>query len=169
MIRKLTRLIVISRIGRKSMQVSILMLFLSGCWQDNPDNYYQVYVRNDTADTLLLLLGKDDAVYNELLNYKIKPYRDTTLDWHGVIGLNNDEDPVRCVFSEGHTQFQDQARIYRHDSLKAAWEGPGREMPDSVHHFYNYNSWESWLLEEKQIDGATGIVMFTIYESDLEN
>ncbi|MBN1926333.1 MAG: hypothetical protein JW798_10910 [Prolixibacteraceae bacterium] len=169
MIRKLIQLMEGLRIGRKGILFSVLIFCLAGCWEDYHDNYYQVFFRNDTSDTLLLLLGKDSAAYHPLLSYTIIPHHDTTLYWHSITGVNDDEDPVVCIFSGGFAPFEDQARVYRHDSLKVSWVGPAREMPDSIHHFYNYNSWDSWLLEEKQLDGATGIVLFTIYESDLTN
>lgn len=169
MIRKLKRLMIIIKTGRNWLLTLIFAWLLTGCWEMDYDNYYQAHVKNDTSDTILLLLGKDDAVYY-VQSFIILPGKDTSLfaHGHGVRGVNDNEDPINVIFNGGFAPFNDQARVYRHDSLKVTWVGPGREMPDSIHHFYNYNSWDSWLLDEKLGNGATGIVMFTFLASDVD-
>jgi hypothetical protein len=166
MMHKLTQNIAHIAIGRKTTFVLILlmMLVLNSCklfnWDKEDDFYYTQCIKNTTKDTLLLVLGKDNEEYN-LDEFKLMP--DSILYTGLNFGVNKGDDPIFNNFNDGYRPLEEQARIYRNDSLLITWEGPA-EYKDSLHHFYNYNSWEYWIE-----DGDEGIVMFTIYESDLEN
>jgi len=166
MIRKLIGLMACIPTGRNGLILIVLMLMLTGCPPAAFDYNYQIFYRNETTDTILLIFGKDNAE-NYVDSLLITPMRDTFIEGDGINGVYNGEDPIEIIFSGGYRPLEEQVRVYRHDSLKVTWDGPARYMSDSIHHFYNYNSWDSWLLDEKNKYGATGVVMFTIYESDL--
>jgi len=163
MIRKLIERMELIQIGRNWLILIVLMLMLTGCPPAAFDYSYQVFYRNETSDTILLIFGKDNANYN-VDSLLITPMQDTCIE--GLIGVYEDEDPLAQLLNQSWWQIMDQVRVYRHDSLKVTWVGPGRYMPDSIHHFYNYNSWDSWLLDKTNKYGANGIVMFTITEED---
>lgn len=165
MIRKLIERMELIQIGRNGVILIVLMLMLTGCPPAAFDYSYQVFYRNETTDTILLIFGKDDADYN-VDSLTISPMRDTFFEGESWIGVYKDEDPLVHLLNQSTVPIMDQVRAYRHDSLKVTWGGPGRNMPDSIHHFYNYNSWDSWLLDEKGCCGETGIIMFTITEDD---
>lgn len=64
--------------------------------------------------------------------------------------------------SDGKHNLNEVVTVFRNDSLLIKWEKTSLES-DSIHHFFNFNSWESWLE-----DDFMGILMFTIEESDFE-
>ena len=150
-------------IGRKKaiglIFVVILSFGLNSCifeyFEDEPADYiYAIYYKNATNDTLTLILGNDSLDYGER-EFVLNPL--DSVPYFGF-GVDKGDDVITKLFS-GYRPLQDQARIYKEDSLIVNWYGPPREMPDSVHHFFNYNSWDYWL-----IDKHDGIVRFTIYE-----
>ncbi|MFO7867822.1 MAG: hypothetical protein R6U95_00810 [Bacteroidales bacterium] len=140
-----------------------MSLLLTTCLSKNYEYRYAIAFKNNTSDTLLLLLGTDTANYELMDSFLIKPYDMNFFHEGHTVGVSKDENVKRLIFSGGYRPFEEQARVYRNDSLKVTWNGPAQEMPDSIHHFYNYNSWEHWLIDEYE-----GIVQFTIYESDFE-
>jgi len=150
-------------IGRKKIGLIIIVILsfgLNSCifeyFEDEPADYiYTIYFKNATNDTLTLILGNDSLDYGED-KFVLNPL-DSVPPHHGF-GVDKGDDVITKLFS-GYRPLQDQARIYKEDSLIVNWYGPPREMPDSVHHFFNYNSWDYWL-----IDKHDGIVRFTIYE-----
>ena len=166
MVRKLMKLMTSLKTGQNSILLVLMVTLLSSCWSRHYDYSYSKKISNSTSDTLLLLLGKDGEAY-PVDSILIMPTSEFTFD--GTPGIDKKEDPVKRIFSGGYRPFEEQARVYRNDSLKVTWDGPAREMADSIHHFYNYNSWESWVLDESQSDERYGVVMFTIYDSDLKD
>lgn len=125
-------------------------------FEDPPEKYnYRIYYKNSTNDTLTLLLGRDSAAY-ETEVFRLYPL-DSMM--HNGIPINKGEDVIKDGLFSGYYLLEDQARIYKNDSLMVNWLGPPRAMADSIHHFFNYNSWDYWL-----IDNDNGVVRFTIYE-----
>jgi len=166
MIHKWITNIIFTLIGHKKIInigiILIIVLGLNCCifehFEDPPEDYnYRIYYRNATNDTLILLLGSDSASY-ETKSFKLSPLDSVR---HIGIPINKGEDVIKEGLFSGYYLLEDQARIYKDDSLIVNWYGPLREMPDSVHHFFNYNSWDYWL-----IDKHNGIVRFTVYEED---
>ena len=151
-------------IGRKKIGLIIVVILsfgLNSCifeyFEDEPADYiYTIYFKNATADTLNIILGNDSLDYGER-EFVLNPL--DSVPYYGI-GLDKGDDVNERLFS-GRKTLMDQARIYRNDSLIVSWYGPPREMPDSEHHFFNYHSWDHWL-----IDRFEGIVRFTIYEED---
>lgn len=158
---KLIELIQYIQIGLNRFSIIFIFVFLTSCWSRNYNYRYSVRIHNSTSDTLLLILGKDNEDYY-VDSIQILPVGVFT--FVGTPGIDKHQNAVRCILNSRNRPFQDQARVYRNDSLKVVWDGPPREMPDSIHHFYNYKSWESWLIDDDE-----GVVMFTIYESDLKD
>ena len=147
----------------KIIACCFLIAFLNSCflfqWEKEDDYWYAIGILNKTNDTLSILLGYKHTVFdkNSIYPDTIPPF-DTL--YFGGMGIDEGLRIERELLYEEPTW--DTVHVYRHDTLKAAWFGPGREMPDSTHNFFNYNSWESWLIDDNE-----GIVMFTIYPEDL--
>lgn len=164
MIHKLIGLIKYILIGHKILYLFfILPVTLTSCWEKKHDYFYEIKFKNVTSDTLLLVLGVSDSDYypDSII---IQPNFDTNAEFLGGFNVDEGENIVINMFYGSNKPFIEQARVFRNDSIKVTWNGPAREMADSIHHFYNYNSWDSWL-----VDDDDGIVMFTIYESDLKD
>ena len=125
-----------------------------------PDYLYAIYFKNATDDTLTLILGNHSLDYGQdelVLNaFDSIPYYEYSF------GIDKGDEVMTKIFS-AYRPLQDQARIYKKDSLVVNWYGPPREMHDSIHHFFNYNSWDHWLINRHK-----GRVRFTIYEEDVQ-
>jgi len=163
-----------------------LPFFLTGCpleWDEVSDYNYLIKIKNSTNDTIVITNNNGGFInYNDIKEQIIYP--DSTII-NGTIGIMKGENAVKQLFLEWSRL--DSFWVFRYDSflkniveqeynptnglivpnrsnLLVVWESPAREMPVTTHHFFNYNSWESWL--EKGA-GYDGIVQFTIYETDI--
>jgi hypothetical protein len=145
----------------KIILLFIIILSFSGCWEKNYDYVYQIAAFNQTNDTILMQLGSKYTVNDYDKNIIDTLYPDDTSFFYGSKPIEEGLDVVKLIFNES---VWDTCYLYKNDSLLKYWDGPAREMPDSLNHFFNYNSWSVWL-----IDNDEGIVMFTIYESDLNS
>jgi hypothetical protein len=115
-----------------------------------------VNVKNNTKDSIKILFGNRPIVDS----FYIEP--DSIIEYFSS-GTDSNQGFIKDVlFEGGYVPFKTRARVYVSNHLMVDWEGPAEDK-DSLHHFYNYNSWETWLVDE-----SNGIAMFTIYESDLE-
>jgi hypothetical protein len=56
-------------------------------------------------------------------------------------------------------------RVFRHDTLMVKWGAPLRNLPDSIHSFYNENS---WVITEGGRKNKYVIATFTITEDDFK-
>lgn len=148
-------------IGRKVyINIIIILIFnlgLSSCiFQERPSDYrFEAFFKNSTSDTLNLILG-NDSLYYGVREFVLYPSESIPI---GGCEVDKGESVVKKCLPNGRSALSDQARIYKDDSLMVNWLGPHREMADSIHHFFNYNSWDYWL-----IDNDNGVVRFTIDE-----
>ncbi len=158
MVHKLIMRIACIQIGRKLLLPITGIYLFTGChffeWDREPDSIY-ISINNNTNDSLLLIFGKEEISDS----FVLCPNIETVC---GNIVFENGDDIIRdLLFTKENCAFEEQTQVYQHDSLLVTWLGPGREMPDSIHHFYNYNSWEILV----EADNGK-VVQFTITESD---
>jgi hypothetical protein len=155
-------------IGRKKhINIVIILIIISSLnccifeyFEDKPDDYlYTVYFKNSSHDTIDIVLGNDSLNY-AVDEFVLNPFDSVPYYSYGV---NKGENVIKDKLFSDVRSMLDQARVYKSDSLVVNWYGPPREMADSIHHFFNYNSWDYWL-----IDKHDGIVRFTIYDEDLK-
>lgn len=142
---------------------TIMILFLSGCILINVDPcgpyVYRIEFLNETNETIDLLLIPTN--YGKA----IKLIPDSIVDYSGFC-LDEDEDVILDgLFPENHDVFWNEISIRWQDSLIHTWTGPPRELHDSVHHFFNYNSWE--YLPKESNPEEYWYVRFIIQEKDL--
>ncbi|MCF8357160.1 MAG: hypothetical protein K9H26_00270 [Prolixibacteraceae bacterium] len=135
-----------------------LLFCLTGCWQRNPDFENQIWINNSTKDSLYYQVTKkyirDDSYVNEAFlppglkriggHYKYKSLE--------IIGREHDNPG-------------DTVEIFRNGELLIKWAAPFREMPDSIHHFFNENSWD---IKMGGYDNEWEIATFTITEEDFK-
>lgn len=163
MIVKLIDSMVTIVIGHRSKIIIIGFFLLIGCrlWEidDSGDYWYMVKIENSTSDTLKIIFGQDLLSFEN--THSINP--NSQLKVFGMKVYKGEKVITEKLFCGGFKPFEEQLSIYRNDTLKIQWYGPAQYMNETFHHFYNYNSWESWLED----NGRDGIVLFTIYESDL--
>lgn len=142
-----------------------IVIGLQGCrlfeWDRFEGYNYQCILLNSTNDTLKFVFGSDTIVYTpeKFFIYPDSSYQYASFD------LNDEEDPVRDGLYKERNRLTEQVRVYVDDSLVINWQGPPREMADTVHHIFNYNSWEN-ILDKEEAMGYDGMVLFTIRESD---
>jgi hypothetical protein len=145
----------------------ICTLFLSGCWSMDYKYSYKIELYNQTNDSLRVLISTIYVSIDEMLKYDTSNL-DRAYSHHFIIeplsskainniGVNNDVE-----LKEGVFDIIDSVFMFRRDSLKTIWYFPVREEPDSIHNFFNWNSWEIKLTDEKY-----GYCRFTIYPEDL--
>ena len=112
----------------------IFVLIISGCWQRSPDFENQLFVENKTSDTLHF---RDSKEYiSDIPGYEID-----LLIGQNKIGSDYQNSSFEII--EKNWKYRgDTIEIIRkgYDTIK--WAAPLCEMPDSVHHFFNKNSWE---------------------------
>ncbi|MFO7867824.1 MAG: hypothetical protein R6U95_00820 [Bacteroidales bacterium] len=174
--------------GHKLLLFIIMLFVFLSCdlfrWDKSPDYEYLISYNNLTSDTVIITMNKGGFLSSFDLRERIVYPDSMNIYTGGMRGVQEGEDPIEKVFSEW--SGLDSCWIYVYDdemrqianqeydtinglitpnrnSLLKVWDAPLREMGDSINHFFNYNSWKSWLVDDNE-----GIVQFTIYESDFE-
>jgi hypothetical protein len=133
--------------------ISILLLF--SCKRQE-DAWNKVIVINSTSDTLLLKLSKKHI--SEIgEDFIISPNNETTL----AVALYTSG---FGIIEDNFGDSRDTIEIYRNDSLFVKWGGPLISLPDSIHSFYNKNSWTKAMGGN---DNEYEIMKFTINATDL--
>lgn len=174
-------------IGHKTfviLGIVSIIVFMESCslfdWLKEDDYYYQIGLQNNTEDTLLVSFYNGGFIsVADIEEQMLYPDSIKLLPGSGVMA---NENAIKTVFSEW--DGIDSCWLYKYDNdlenaylhnfnslyypnrnkLANIWDAPFTYMPDSIHHFFNYNSWKSWLE-----DDFMGIVMFTIEESDFKS
>ncbi|HUM88734.1 MAG TPA: hypothetical protein PKV50_04330 [Prolixibacteraceae bacterium] len=131
------------------------ILMISGCWERNPDYENQLLINNTTLDTLYFQATKmyiDDYPFDE---YILLP---------GTNRIGKHDRYLSMEIIEKKWKYRgDTIDILRKGYNTIKWAGPLREMPDSVHHFFNKNSWEIKMGGHKD---DWEIATFTLTEDD---
>lgn len=149
-------------IGHKFNFILVVSFLLSGCWlsevDDLGDYKYISYIKNESNDSLRIYINKESSVYE--IDSTIAT--DTKIPYNGGREVNNGDDVLtKRLFFDSFDDSYDVC-VYINDRLVIKWIGPASYMGDSVHHFYNYDSWDVELVNNEYI------LEFTIYESDLK-
>lgn len=163
MMHKLMLRIIYTLIGHKNILYLLALLFLiPSCdlfrWDDGGDYKYISYIKNESFDSLRIYIHKNFSIYNI----------DSTIAHNSKICYNGgrEVDKMDDVLTERlfFDSFDDSydVSVYLNDSLVIKWSGPASYMGDSIHHFYNYDSWNVELIDNEYI------LEFTIIESDLK-
>jgi hypothetical protein len=146
----------------------VICIFLGSCnlfeWDTPPEAKYWIFVKNESLDALVLIREFNNGTIHSD-SFPILALGSTYLD-DNVILKSKKQDPLKEVFSDIASSFTQSAKILKGDSLVAYWEGPPKEMGDSVHHFFNYSSWE--VIQYPADSSVNGIIQFTITEEDLK-
>ena len=137
----------------------LITTILSGCglfdWDKTGDYWYVVRINNDTELKISIVFGEEPITDT----IKIEPK--SFVDYKGLKVFEKQNVISEVLFEGGDKSFEERSRVYNGDQLLVDWKGPAEEK-GKINHFYNYNSWESWLIDKSN----DGIVQFTIYESD---
>lgn len=140
--------------GFSTTLVVFLLLFF-GCFSYSPDFQNKTVIYNDTGDTLLY-----KATKKYITDFPI----DDRYLYPGTNILCLDRKLCSFEMIEKDLKYRgDTIEIIRkgYDTIK--WAAPLCEMPDSVHHFFNKNSWEIKMGGHKD---EWEIATFTITEDD---
>jgi len=137
--------------------IIVFFLLLQGCWQRNPDYENQLWINNSTNDTLLFQVTK--KYISDL------PGDDVRLipGWNRLGG--HDQYSAKELIKREWKYRGDTIEIVRKGYQTIKWAAPLREMPDSVHHFFNETSWEVKMGGHKE---EWEIVTFTLTDEDFK-
>ena len=160
MAHKLIMLITDILIGHKKAYIILISLLLTSCrlffLDDQGDYSYKSYILNDTEDTLKIISVKDVDIYG--LDRIILPSE--YIPFKGGRKVYKGDDVLKeHLFVDSEDSFD--VLIYLNNKLAVKWIGPAQEMGDSIHHFYNYDSWDVELIDNEYE------IIFTILESDM--
>lgn len=162
--KKLIMHIIDTRIGLKSIYFIGIAIFLNSCglfgWDEDYDYYYRIMIYNTTSDTLILTVN--DTVLSDFLNYELLP--ESTVHINDGRNLNEGQDVIKVLYTDGKHEYYSVVSVFKNNNNLVTWKGPSFIKPDSIHHFFNYSSWDHWLIDENE-----GIVQFTIYKSDIQD
>lgn len=165
MIRKLMMHTTSTLIGHK-LVIACLLFSISGCWQLRYDHRYDTVIKNGTDYTLMLVIGdfpQDTYLQDTLL---MEAFEEISYPDQVEFLESDDTISIMKEVLYGLTAFSQSVRVYKSDSLCITWTGPGREMEDSIHHLYNFYSWEFIPKDDYDEYLIDGKIMFTILESD---
>lgn len=147
-------------IGRNSIYFLLFIsVFFTSChlWEidDNGAYSYICYLKNSTEDTLKVTISSGFTGYpiDTLINPNEK------VELKGNFEIKKEDDVIRDIMFNNATP--ELVQVFHFDTLKVSWYGVASEMPENIHHFFNYNSWDV------NLNGNKYTVVFTIYESDL--
>ena len=152
------------RSGPKIAWLVLAAILLNGCgllfWDKANDYYYQIKIANNTNDTLSIVLN--DSVSSSFNRIQILPH-DTVVINDGR-KINEGDDVMKALFTNNDREHYRLACVFKNDRLLVKWDGPSFSDSDSIHHFFNHNSWKNWLINDS--DGA---YLFSIEASDFES
>lgn len=165
-VKLITHTILLIRTGRNLVFSLSIIVLLQSCalfnWDKEDDFYYRMLVWNNTNDTLILVFN-DSIVNNSIYNYTIFPNDTADLE-NNAKGVNKGQDAIEAMFSDNKHDYYSIVSVFKNDRLLKTWKGPLSAQSDSIHHFFNYNSWDSWLINDNE-----GVVFFSIEESDIKD
>jgi len=123
------------------------------------DYKYKSYIKNESNDSLRVLIDKEGSLYS----------LDTTIAHNEQVVYNSgrevdksDDVLTERLFLETYDDSYNVS-VYIDDGLYITWTGPASFMGDSIHHFYNYDSWNV------ELNDNVYELCFTINESDLKS
>jgi len=158
MIHKLIKHMKIIQIGRKYFIYIILISFFTSCdifkWDSSGYYSFSSHIVNKTEDSVRIILYNEESLY--ALDTTLSP--DAKILHNGAREVGKDDDVLTQYLFHDYYNESYILEVYRKDSLIESWYGPARFMGDSVHHFYNYDSWDVTLIDYEYI------LEFTIYE-----
>jgi len=137
---------------------AIVFLLFNGCWSRNPDFENQLWIKNETHDTLYFQVTKKYIREDSYVDEK-----------YLVPGLNkigeHDDYLAMNLIDYLYKYRGDTVEIVRKGYQTIKWAAPLREMPDSVHHFFNETSWEVKMGGHKE---EWEIATFTLTDEDFK-
>ena len=132
-----------------SVLFSLLLFIASSC---DPGYREDFAICNKTKDTIVVCLN--EKLYNE---------------WKGVFAAN--QTSAFTEFDHGSSLSElvslingnyHSFRVYRHDTCLVHWSGKMQHLGDSIHNFYNCDSWTTVVTGKYTLCST-----FTITEDDL--
>lgn len=137
--------------------IIVFILFLTVSCKRADDAWNEIQIENSTKDTIGLnfrRLGGTPSGFE----HKIFP-KDKFCYARAVHA--SDYDLIRDNWGRNG----DTIEIFRNDTLMVKWGAPLRNLPDSIHSFYNENS---WIIENGGRKDKYIIATFTITEDDFK-
>jgi hypothetical protein len=136
--------------------VIVLLLLFTSC-QRAADAWNEVRVKNDTDDTISIVFKRIGGTDNGRV-YTVVPK-----EVHLLSRASYASDYE--IIADAWGREGDTAKFYRNGSLFKTWIAPLQDLPDSIHSFYNRNS---WIIEEGGRKDKFVLATFTIINDDFE-
>ena len=129
---------------------SLLLLIASSC---DPGYHEYFAICNKTKDTIVVCLNEN--IYKE---WKGGFAPNQTSAFTELDNGSSLESELESLINDNYQSF----RVYRHDTCLVHWEGKMQHLGDSIHNFYNYDSWTTVVTGKYTLCST-----FTITEDDL--
>lgn len=156
---KLMRRFLITGSNLALVVVFIAMLF--NCKRDTEFSHH-LLIENNTSDSLHFQITRK-SISDIPGWHRTLPPMQRVLQSAGALHIKGNE-IIFKIINENFGLSTDTVEILRRDSIIVKWGGPLRNMPDSLNHFYNKNSWDV-TCGGNDCKWQRGT--FTIYEADL--
>jgi len=118
-------------------KICIFILFLSilsGCFSRMDDAWNKLMINNISNDTIVLRFTKKYIMPESFSDMEFPPNKTKLLT--RSLSASDFE-----IIKNNWGNEKDTIEIHRYGKIYAKWGGPLLELPDSVHSFYNKNSW----------------------------
>ena len=139
-----------SKVFLVSFLFSLLLFIASSC---DPGYYEDFAICNNTKDTIVVCLNEN--IYKE---WKGEFVPKQTIAFSEVDHGSSLKSTLERVINNSYHSF----RLYRHDTCLVHWNGKMQHLGDSIHNFYNYDSWTTMVTGKYSLCST-----FTITEDDL--
>ncbi len=142
----------------KSIRIVAILLLLNSCLSRSLDATNQGYIINDTEDTLYCTIFGNTNLIPSSVDY-IAP--------HQKASLGNGQ-YTQFEFLYKIKNFGDSVNVYidkNKDSCVCVWYPPLQRLPDSIHSFYNKQSWK---ISKGGYKDKYTVATFTIREEDIK-
>jgi len=156
--------------SKKIIFLVIIGLFFSSCSKRNPDFHNEIGIFNSTGDTLIYTeLNSYNLIYPFDYDERALTKRPISEELYLIYEKNNIKFRVfklACDTCESVEIIYSENKYFRIEpEPRVVWEPPFVSLPDSIHSFYNLNS---WVIEKGGNKNEYDKAVFTIRKKDLE-
>tara|TARA_Y100001949_G_C15733172_1_gene220306 strand:- start:77 stop:508 length:432 start_codon:yes stop_codon:yes gene_type:complete len=134
--------------------ILVLSLFFNSCCCKEPDleREYHVSYQNSTDQSVQLVIDRGATADSFNITSGLSHLIDETY-------MDNANSPINAYVDILSSDYA-QVKLYANNALQQTWQGPGRDLEDSVNTPFNYNSW--------QTNSGNSKITFSIKQEDID-
>jgi len=161
--------------SKKLFYIFFLLLFFSSCLERNPEAVNNLFILNETKDTIFVAekYRSSNRTYRMLQpkesrslggNYYQSVF-DIIRETYQKLDIEIEVYKLACPNCDGKEITDNYSNPYFIGPCLLSWSPPLVSLPDSIHSFYNTNS---WVIKKGGHKNKWEIATFTITEKDLK-